>query len=287
MLCGFIGVGAMGGTVARNLIRSGRNVLVHDLNPEAVAKTVAAGKSAREAKNLAEMADVDVLFTSLPFPDTIRKLMLGATGLISQMKPGVFYIDISTIDIGLAKELDTACLEKEVKFLGCPQGRTPVQAEKAEQPIYAGGKKEDYETMLPILESMGKPVYLGNCEASYACKLIGNIIGIMFLTAISEGFKIAEKIGMDLELLYKSLEVSGATSAQLASRGHMIVKNDFTSSFNLELALKDIKLGCQMAEDTGVDARVVQLAKDYFDKANKAGLGKEDCMAVYKVIESK
>ena len=135
MQFGFIGVGAMGGTVARNLIRSGRNVLVYDLNPEAIAKTVAAGETGRKANSLAEMIDVDVLFTSLPLPDDVKNLMLGESGLITRMKPGAFYIDISTIDIGLARELDAACLEQGVKFLGCPQGRTPAQAEKAEQPI--------------------------------------------------------------------------------------------------------------------------------------------------------
>ncbi len=288
MRFGFIGVGAMGGPVARNLIRGGRNVLVYDLNPEAIAKTVVAGESARKADSIDDLVDVDVLFTSLPLPPDVKNLMLGESGLISRMKSGAFYIDISTIDIGLARELDAACLEQGVKFLGCPQGRTPAMAEKAEQPIYAGGKEEDYQEMLPILKSIGKPVYLGNCEASYACKLIGNFIGIIFLVAISEGFKIAEKLGMDMELLYEILnQASGATSAQLASRGHMIVKNDYTSMFNLELALKDIRLGCKMAEDTGVDAKVAQLAKDYFEKANQAGFGKEDCMAVYKAVESK
>ena len=140
--------------------------------------------------------------------------------------------------------------------------------------------------MRPVLESIGKPVYMGQCEASYACKLIGNLIGIIFLAAISEGFKIAENIGMDMEQLYQSLQDSGATSHQLTARGHKIVTGDFTSLFDLDLALKDIKLGCKMAEDTGVDAKAARLAKDYFEKASQAGFGKEDCMAVYKAIET-
>ena len=286
MQFGFIGVGAMGGPVARNLIRYDYEVLVYDLNPEAIQRTLGAGTSGRRAAGLDDLEQVDCLFTSLPLPVDLETLMLGETGLLTRMKPGAFYVDLSTIDTGLAKQLDAACVEKGIKFLGCPLGRTPLHAERAEQPIYVGGRETDYQQMEPVLKRLGKPVYMGTCEASYACKLIGNMIGIIFLAAISEGLKVAENFGMDLQVLYDSLLDSGATSHQLTARGHKIVSGDFSSLFNLDLALKDIKLALKMSADAGVDVKAAKLTTEYFEKANAAGFGKEDCMAVFKVIEN-
>jgi len=88
MLFGFIGVGRMGGGLARNLIRAGKEVLVYDLNSEAMQKTVAAGITGKAAKNVKELAVADIVFTSLPLPQDIEGVMLGKEGLLNLMKEG-------------------------------------------------------------------------------------------------------------------------------------------------------------------------------------------------------
>ena len=140
MLFGFIGVGAMGGGLARNLIRAGKEVLVFDINPEAVSKTLAAGSTAKAAEDAMALAAADVVFTSLPLPEHLETLMLGESGLLSRMKKGSTYIDVSTIDPRTARTLSDAAEGVGVKFLECPLGKTPAHAEKAEEPIFVGGK---------------------------------------------------------------------------------------------------------------------------------------------------
>ena len=135
MQIGFIGVGQMGGGLARNLIRAGKTVLVHDLNPEAVKATLAAGTTGRAAASLDELASADVVFTSLPLPQHLESVMLGATGLLAKMRKGATYIDVSTIDPGTARKLSDAAEAKGIDFLECPLGKTPAHAEKAEEPI--------------------------------------------------------------------------------------------------------------------------------------------------------
>lgn len=286
MQIGFIGVGAMGGPLARNLIKGGKNVLVYDISPEAMERTVCVGKTGEKAESLDDLANADLIFTSLPMPDDLRQLMLGEDGFLTKMKPGSFYIDVSTIDTGLATEVKNACLEKGIKFLGCPLGRTPAHAEKAEEPIYAGGNEEDFREMQPLLESIGSPViYMGPCEASYTAKLLGNLMGGVFIATISEAFKVAQKVGLDLDLFLKFAKESGGDSAQLNVRGPKIVNNDFSSLFGLDLALKDMRLGCKMAEDLGVDVKVMQHAREYYAEASRQGLGMEDAVAVFKVMK--
>jgi len=286
MLCGFIGVGRMGGGLARNLIRAGQEVLVFDLNPAAIQKTLEAGKTGRGVQKVKDLAPADVVFTSLPLPADVEGVMLGQDGLLHFMKEGSTYIDVSTIDPETARRLSDAAEARRVHFLECPLGKTPAHAEKAEEPIFVGGKKEVYEKMKPLLERIGSPViYLGEVEASAAFKLISNLIGMTNLAVLAEGIRIAEKAGIELRKLVELLNDTGGKSFQSEVRGPWIVSGDFANRFGLDLALKDVRLGCAMADRWGNQAKIMKAALSYFREASAKGLGNEDCNAIYKVIQ--
>ena len=114
MRIGFIGVGLMGGPLARNLIRAGKTVLVYDLSREAVEKTLAAGTTGQAAASTKALADCDLVFTSLPMPNHVKGVMLGADGCYGFMKKGATHVELSTIDPMTAKELEEAA-----KMDGC------------------------------------------------------------------------------------------------------------------------------------------------------------------------
>ena len=286
MSFGFIGVGAMGGGLARNLIRAGKEVLVFDLSLEAIQRTLEAGASGKAAKDVKELAGADVVFTSLPLPRHLEEVMLGEDGLLNAMNPESTYIDVSTTDPQTARKLADAAEANGINFLACPLGKTPAQAEKAEEPIFAGGKKDVYEKMKEVLNLVGSPVYyMGDVEASTAFKLISNLIGMTNLAVLVEGIRIGEKAGIEPKLLVELLDDTGAKSFQMDVRGPWIAKGDFASRFGLDLALKDVRLGCEMAEAWGSDAKTMKVALEYFKQASSEGLGREDCNAVYKVIK--
>ena len=286
MQFGFIGVGQMGGGLARNLIRAKKNVWVFDLNPEAVKATLAAGTTGRAATKIEELAGADVVFTSLPLPQHLESVMLGDKGLLAKMRKGATYIDVSTIDPGTARKLSDAAEAKGIDFLECPLGKTPAHAEKAEEPIFAGGKKAVYEKMLPTLQIIGKPVYyLGSVEAACALKLISNLIGMTNLAVLAEGIRIGEKAGIEPKYLLELLNDTGAKSFQMDVRGSWIAGGECKSRFGLDLALKDVRLGCAMAQAWGNDAKTMKVALDYFKKGSESGYGKADCNAIYKIIK--
>jgi len=286
MIFGFIGVGRMGGGLARNLIRAGKEVWVYDLSSDAVRKTVAAGATGRAVKQVKDLAGVDVVFTSLPLPGDVEGVMLGKKGLLNLMKPGSAYIEVSTIDPQTARKLSDAAEARKIHFLECPLGKTPAHAEKAEEPIFVGGKREVYEEMQEVLKIIGSPVvYLGEVEASSAFKLISNLIGMTNLAVLAEGIRIGEKAGIEKKTLIELLADTGAKSFQLEVRGPWIAGGDFANRFGLDLALKDVRLGCEMAESWANNAKTMKVALEYFRAASAQGLGKEDCNAIYKVIE--
>jgi 3-hydroxyisobutyrate dehydrogenase-like beta-hydroxyacid dehydrogenase len=286
MIFGFIGVGRMGGGLARNLIRAGKEVLVFDLSAEAIQKTIEAGKTGRAAKEIIELGGADVVFTSLPLPKDVEGVMLGHKGLLARMKPGSAYIDVSTIDPKTARKLSDAADARKIHFLECPLGKTPAHAEKAEEPIFVGGKKEVFEKMKRILEIVGKPViYMGEVEASSAFKLISNLIGMTNLAVLCEGLRIAAKAGIETKMFLELLADTGGKSFQAEVRGPWLANGDFANRFGLDLALKDVRLGCEMAEAWGNSAKAMKAALEYFREASAKGFGKEDCNAVYKVIK--
>lgn len=286
MLFGIVGVGNMGGGIARNLIRAGKDLLIYDINEEAAAKVAETGPTGKVAKGVDELAAADVVFTSLPLPQHIEGVMLGDNGLLNKMKKGSTYIEVSTIDPKSARKLSDACDEKGIDFLECPLGKTPAATEKAEEPIFVGGKKEVYEKMKDLLDILGSDAYyMGEVEASSAFKLISNLIGMTNLAVLAEGIRIGEKAGIDKKMLIELLDDTGAKSFQMDVRGPWIVNGDFANRFGLDLALKDVRLGCEMADAWGNDATTMKVALDYFKKASSEGLGKDDCNAIYKIIK--
>jgi 3-hydroxyisobutyrate dehydrogenase-like beta-hydroxyacid dehydrogenase len=126
---------------------------------------------------------------------------------------------------------------------------------------------------------------MGEVEASCALKLISNLIGMTNLAIMAEGIRIGEKAGIEPKFLLELLDDTGAKSFQMDVRGPWIAAGDFASRFGLDLALKYLRLGCEMTKAWENDAKTMKVALDYFRKASEAEHGKEDCNAVYKIIK--
>jgi 3-hydroxyisobutyrate dehydrogenase-like beta-hydroxyacid dehydrogenase len=287
MSIGFVGVGLMGGPLARNLIRAGKDVLVFDLSEEAVKRTLESGTTGKAAGAIAELSGCDTVFTSLPMPQHVEGVMLGDDGLLAQMKEGAVHIELSTIDPQTSMKLRDAASAKGIGFLQCTLGKTPAHAEKAEEPLFIGGDKALYEQLAELWPIIGSPsYYMGGVEASCAVKLISNMVGMANLAVLAEGMLAGEKAGIEKNVLVELLQDTGARSFQMDVRGPWIAEDDFKNRFGLDLALKDVRLGCEMARSWGLDLKAMEAVLDLYKQASAAGHGKEDCNAVYKAIGS-
>ena len=284
MHIGFIGVGLMGGGLARNLIRAGKSVSVFDLSREAVERALAVGTTGKAASRAKDLAGCDLVFTSLPLPQHVLGAMSGPDGLYAVMKKGSVHIELSTIDPQTAETLAAEAKGKGIDYIQCTLGKTPAQAEKGEEPMFIGGDKALVDKLMDIFKIIGLPKYVGSIAASCAVKLISNMVGMTNLAVLEEGFRVGEKAGLDRKLLLELLQDTGARSFQMDVRGPWISSDDFATRFGLDLALKDVRLGCEMARAWGLDMRAMEAALEYYKTASGAGYGKEDCNAVYNVI---
>jgi 3-hydroxyisobutyrate dehydrogenase-like beta-hydroxyacid dehydrogenase len=274
----------MGGPLARNLIRAGKDVLVFDLSKEAVKRTLDVGTTGKAAASVDDLASCDIVFTSLPLPQHVKGVVLGESGLYAKMKKGALHVELSTIDPGAANEMRAAAEALGLGYLQCTLGKTPAHAEKAEEPMFIGGDKAHYEANEDLFKVIGIPSFVGSVDASCAVKLISNMIGMTNLAVLAEGIKVGDKAGMDRKLLLELLTDTGARSFQMDVRGPWIAKDDYAPRFGLDLALKDVRLGLEMARAWDLDLKAMEAALVYYRNASEAGFGQEDCNAVFKAV---
>ncbi len=284
MRIGFIGLGLMGGPLARNLIRAGKNVIVYDLKEEAVDRTLEAGSTGEKAASLSDLAGCELVFTSLPLPEHVKGTMLGDEGLYAKLSQGATHIELSTIEPGTANELHTAAAAKGIGYIQCTLGKTPAHAEKAEEPMFIGGDKDLVDKYQDIFKIIGTPNYVGSIEASCAVKLISNMIGMTNVAVLAEGIRVGEKAGLDRNQLLELLSDTGAHSFQMDVRGPWIAADDFKPRFAVDLAMKDVRLGLEMARAWNLDLKAMEAALNYFQKCSESGFGQEDCNAVCKIV---
>lgn len=286
MKIGFIGIGLMGGPLARNLIRAGKEVYIYGRNPQNIEKTLSAGTTGKLVSTIQDLAICDIVFTCLPLPQIVKSIMLEDNGLLNHLKPGSIYIDTSTIDPQTAQEIETYAHTRNIGFLGCTLGLGPAQAEEATEPIFAGGDKQIFDKVLPLLNLIGSPIhYLGGAKQAYAFKIISNMVGMTNLAVLAEGIHLAQKAGINTHQFLELLAQTGGNSNQLARRGQLIADKDFANRFAVDLTLKDLILGCNMAKDFHYTPIFSEKSRELYQQASNDGYGNEDCSAVYKVLD--
>lgn len=283
MQFGFIGLGNMGGVIARNILRAGEKVMVFDLNPQRAEEFIADG--ATVAYKREDLANVDVLCTCLAMPQHVLGTVLGDEGLYAMMKPGAIHVEFSTIDPATANQMVTAAAEKGITYVQSTVGKTPAMAAKCEEPLFIGGDRASIDKLMPLFAKIGQPRDVDTVNASCAVKLLSNLIGMANLAVLAEGMRIGSLAGMDPNKLIELLQDTGARSFQLDVRGPWIASEDWAARFGVDLTAKDLRLGCAMSRDWGYEAKMIEQAYAYYTEASAAGYGKEDSCAVYKVTK--
>ena len=202
---GFIGLGIMGRPMAKNLLKAGYPLVVHSRSQAPVQELVSAGaKAASSAKEVA--GQVDVLITMLPNSPEVELVALGRDGLIEGVKPGLLYLDMSTISPLVSQKVGKALGAKGVRMLDAPVSGGEKGAIDAALSIMIGGEQADFDAALPVFQAMGKTItHLGPLGAGGFTKLANQIIVAVNLTALGEALTLARKAGLDRALTLKAL----------------------------------------------------------------------------------
>jgi 3-hydroxyisobutyrate dehydrogenase len=256
---GFIGLGNMGGPMARNLIGAGHHLRVFDIMPAAVARTAAFG--AEPATDVASAArGVEVLITMLPAGEQMREVYLAEDGVIASASPGTLLIDSSTIDVATAREVATVADTAGFDMIDAPVSGGVAGAEAATLSYMVGGSEAAFAAAEPVLRVMGKTVvHAGATGNGQVAKICNNLILGVSMVAVCEAFVLAERLGLPAQTLFDIASQSSGQCWSLTSYCPVPglvpaspANRDYRPGFSAAMMLKDLRLAESAA--TNVDA---------------------------------
>ena len=282
MLVGFIGLGTMGGPMAANLQKAGYKLVVHDLHRQAASHHLAAG--AQWAESPAALArKTEVIFSSLPEPSDVEAVALGPDGLISGMKAGSAYFDLSTNAPSLVKKLHTAFSEKGLHMLDAPVSGGPAGAKSGKLAIWVGGEASVFRQYKHVLDAIGyKAAYIGPIGTATVAKLVHNMSGYALVCALAETFTLGVKAGLEPLALWQAVR-QGAVGRRFtfdAVIDQFLPGKYDPPAFALKLAHKDVSLANALGRELGVPMRICNLALAEMTEALARGWGGRDSRVV-------
>jgi 3-hydroxyisobutyrate dehydrogenase-like beta-hydroxyacid dehydrogenase len=283
---GFIGLGTMGGPMARNIQKNGHALTVFDLNADAVARLVEAGATAAASpRAVAERSEV--VITMLPDAPDVEAAVLGANGIAEGIRPGSLYIDMSTIDPQTTQRIGQKLAERGVDMLDSPVGKTAEHAVAGTSTLMIGGDAAVVERARPILSCMGTDlIHCGGLGLGQAMKLTNNLLASVLLAASAEALVAGKKAGLTLETMIGVMKTTMAWNQQLAVAMHnRALKGDFEPGFMVKLAHKDCRLALAMNEALGLEAPVGAATLAALAETMAAGMANKDVGALLKLRE--
>lgn len=286
MKIGFIGAGTMGAPMILNLRKADFEVMVYVRREEVRAQMVQAGCVTTDT--YAELAEgCDAVLLCVPNDAVVEEIVAGPEGLLSSAKKGLVLIDHSTVSPYTSRKLFELSAEKGAAYLDAPISGGPMGAEAGTLTIMVGGEKAVFEAMLPAFDAMGKNIrYMGASGAGNITKLINQLIIGVTQAALSEGFVLGTKMGVDPRAMYDIIATSTGNSTMLhRTVPECILKRDFTPKFTIDLLHKDLKLANEMGRQEDVRLLASTIAEQVFQEAHNLGHGAKDISALLLPLE--
>ena len=251
MEIGFIGIGIMGRPMAKNLLKAGYSLTVHDKFAPVDDLVALGAKAARTNKEVA--AQSDIIITMLPNSPHVKEAVMGKDGVLDGAKPGTILVDMSSIAPAASQELCAAAKEKGVIMLDAPVSGGEPKAIDGTLAIMVGGDETAFKTVKPLLEKMGSSVVLvGNIGAGNVTKLANQIIVALNIAAVSEAFVLATKAGVKPEAVFDAIKGGLAGSTVMNAKVPMMLDGNFKPGFRIELHIKDLQNALDTAHDLNV-----------------------------------
>jgi len=278
----FIGLGIMGGRMAKNVLRAGYPLRVYNrtrAKTEAVRELGAAVAAApREA-----VVGADMVITMVADPPALAAVLEGPEGAFAGCRPGTLVIDMSTVDPGTSQAMAAKAQGLGLRYLEAPVTGGVGAAEQGTLTIMVGGTPEDFAAAKPLLESMGKKIlHAGPMGASSVLKLTTNLVAACIVTAMNEGLVLAAKAGLDPGL---TAEVLAERSPLIGRTAPRVLEGDFAARFPLKLSHKDVRLALATGRSLGVPLSALETVAQLQAAALAKGLGELDQTATIRVLE--
>lgn len=282
MKIGWIGLGIMGKPMAKNLLKAGYELWVNNRSQGPMEELAACGAHAATRKELAE--NTEVIITMLPNGPQVREVILG--DVIKDMRPGQIFIDCSSISPVVSKEIAAALAEKGVEMLDAPVSGGEPKAIDGTLSFMVGGKQAVFDRCKDILGAMGASVTrCGEVGAGNTTKLANQIIVACNIQAVAEAFTLAQKAGVDPEVVYKAIRGGLAGSTVLDAKGPMMIAGNDKPGFKIDLHIKDLNNALDCAHTVGAPVPMTAAVQEILQWLHNNDCGENDHSAIAKYYE--
>jgi 3-hydroxyisobutyrate dehydrogenase len=287
---GFIGLGKMGGPMARNLINAGHTLVVNDVNEAATAAHRELGATwAATPREVASQSEA--IFTSLPGPAEVDAVALGDDGLIKGITPGAIYVDLSTGSPTAIRRVAERIEAAGAHVVDAPVSGGVQGADKGTLAVMVGGDPEIVERIRPLLEVLGgSVVYVGDVGSGTVAKLVHNAISMTTRIVIQEGMALAVKAGVDANVMLTVLR-EASFGKQLVLTDHipdLVLQGDFDHPrFSLGLSHKDVSLALELAREMEVPMAMAQMADEEIQRGIDRGWADRDNLVTFLLAEER
>jgi 3-hydroxyisobutyrate dehydrogenase len=282
---GVLGLGNMGGNMARRLVATGHAVAGYDVDDGRARRIAAAGVTI--AASPAKVAEVsDVVLSSLPDPAAVRRAYLGDDGVLAGARAGMALIDLSTIDPDTWREVAAAARTRGIDCLDAPVSGGPAEAGAGKLVFIVGGEAAVLERCRPVLAALGTEIHhAGPLGAGHVVKIVNNVMSMGNMVVAAEAMVLGVKAGMDPGRLFEILSTSGGRSHHFLKRFPYVLAGDFAPRFSIALSRKDLGLAARLAESLGVPMLTTAVVRQVYEAAAAAGLDGQDMAAVTELFE--
>ena len=281
MSTGFIGLGAMGAPMARNLHRAGLLGAVWNRSTDK-ARALATELGVREAPSVLALARTSETLVLCVSAD--HDLLQVIAALAPAMRQGLLIIDCSTVSANAARAAGRICAARGADFLDAPVSGGVEGAAKGTLAIMVGGEPAAFERGLPVLQAMGKTItHFGAQGAGQAAKATNQIMVAGIIRAVAEGLAFAAAQGIPLDKTIATLSQGAGGSWYLANRGPFMERRAYPAGFRVRLHEKDLKICQAMAAASGASLPVVEAALRDYAQLIAAGHGDEDISSIFRL----
>lgn len=285
MKIGFIGLGIMGKPMSKNLLKKGYELVVMDVNNDAVNEVASAGAAVADTpKAVAEQADI--VITMLPNSPHVKAVVLGENGVIEGAKAGTIVIDMSSIAPLAAREVAAKLAENGVEMLDAPVSGGEPKAIDGTISVMVGGKKTVFDKCYDMMMAMaGSVVYTGDIGAGNITKLANQIIVALNIAAMSEALVLATKAGVEPDLVYQAIRGGLAGSTVLDAKAPLVMDRKFDPGFRIELHIKDLANVLETSHEIGVPLPLTAAVMEIMQSLKVDGMAGLDHGSVVRYYE--
>ena len=282
---GFIGVGIMGRSMVRNLMKAGYEVHIYARTKEKVEDVISEGAVFYDS--IADcVKDRDAVITIVGFPQDVEEVYFDSGNILDSASPGTYLIDMTTTSPMLAEKICEEGTKRGFHVLDAPVPGGDTGAKEGTLSILVGGERQDYEACHPLFEAMGTNInYEGKAGSGQHCKLANQIMIAGTLSGVCEALTYAKEKGLDPDTFMKSVATGAAGSRQLDLYGPKIIAGDYAPGFFMKHFIKDMKLALIEANKSGIDLGVLSQVLANCEELEAEGCGELGTQALMKFYD--